>query len=98
MQFTVQPSALHSSHDEQLRGMFAREWGQMDSFDGLVHGRATPRPVVALDVDGGLPGGLAFTQYKDPSSKDLALWINAVFAEYCFRPCEAAMERKSTAA
>ncbi len=51
----------------------------MDSFDGLVHGRATPRPVVALDVDGGLPGGLAFTQYKDPSSKDLALWINAVF-------------------
>ncbi len=70
----------------------------MDSFDGLVHGRAIPRPIVAQDVDGGLLGGLAFTQYKDLSNEDLALWINAVFAEYCFRPCGTAMDRKSTAA
>lgn len=79
MQFTIQPSAVQSGHVGQLRNMFAQEWGQIDSFDGLVHGKAIPRPLVALDVHGHLLGGLAFTAYKHPSTADRALWINAVF-------------------
>lgn len=78
MQFTVQQSTACTEQVEQLREIFAKEWGHIDSFDGWIDGIAIPRPLTALGVKGELLGGLAFTAYKHPSTEDSVLWVNAL--------------------
>ena len=78
LHFTVQISTDQLERVERLRELFTREWGQIDAFEGLLHGKDLPRPLVALDNSETLLGGLAFSTYKHPSREGHTLWINAL--------------------
>ncbi len=67
----------HAHHFHLLETWFAGEWGELDSLthpDGLY-----PPPLVAVDENDELLGGLAFTQADVPAGDDAGIWINAVF-------------------
>ncbi len=62
----------------ELRQWFELEWGQVDSFYGNHPEVDVPLPVVAVDEDGSLLGGLVFSSFTNPLKDDVAVWINAV--------------------
>lgn len=63
---------------KQLREWFESEWGHVDSFDGNHPEVDVPLPIVAVDGDGCLLGGLVFSSFPSPLKADVAVWINAV--------------------
>lgn len=62
----------------QLRQWFETEWGQIDSFHGNHAEVEVPLPLVAVDEDGSLLGGLVFSSFQNPLRAEVAVWINAV--------------------
>lgn len=63
---------------DQLRGWFESEWGEIDPFEGNHDDVQVPRPILALDAQRRLAGGLAFSSANQPGSEDIAVWINAL--------------------
>lgn len=62
----------------QLRDWFESEWGRIDPFEGKHPGFEVPRPILALNAQKDLAGGLAFSSFLRPGGEELALWINAL--------------------
>lgn len=62
----------------QLREWFELEWGDVDSFEGNHAEIAIPSPIVAVDEQTSLIGGLSFTTAPKPHSSDIGVWINMV--------------------
>jgi GNAT superfamily N-acetyltransferase len=61
-----------------LRKWFESEWGDVDPFEGIYPEIVIPRPIVAVDHQASLLGGLAFTSAFKPQSTDIGVWINMV--------------------
>ena len=74
----VSAGAASSQHLDQLRGWFESEWGDIDPFEGNHEGIQVPRPILALDTQKHLAGGLAFSSANRPGSEDIAVWVNAL--------------------
>ena len=64
---------------KQLSDQFEQEWGVIEPFEGTHPEILVPVPLVAIDGRDLLVGGLAFSSYLQPATKELAVWINAVF-------------------
>ncbi|NOX49791.1 MAG: GNAT family N-acetyltransferase [Gammaproteobacteria bacterium] len=60
--------------NNQLQSWFQQEWGEIDPMFGDLF----PQPLVAVDENGGLAGGLAFTLAPEPNGSHMAVWINAI--------------------
>jgi GNAT superfamily N-acetyltransferase len=65
-------------HLDQLRDWFESEWGHIDPFEGTHLGFKVPRPILALDAQKHLAGGLAFSSFRRPGGEELSVWINAL--------------------
>ena len=62
----------------QLREWLESEWGHIDPFEG-THAEVTiPAPVVAVDEQTSLLGGLIFGAFAKPGTPEIAVWVNAV--------------------
>lgn len=61
-----------------LRGWFEDQWGSIDPFTGNHPGIAVPAPLVAVDQQGALLGGLAFSSFAKPNAATVAVWVNAL--------------------
>ncbi len=62
----------------QLRTWLETEWGHIDPFEGNHVEVTVPKPVVAVDEQTSLLGGLVFGSFAKPGSVDIGIWINAV--------------------
>ena len=62
----------------QLREWFESEWGGVDPFEGNHPEIVIPSPIVAVDDQTSLLGGLSFTSVSKPKSADIGVWINMV--------------------
>lgn len=66
----------------ELRGWFEAEWGTVDPFEGNHPQLRVPSPVVAIDDQESLVGGLSFTSASKPASEEtsdeIGVWINLV--------------------
>lgn len=60
--------------NDQLLSWFQQEWGEIDPMFGDLF----PQPIVAVDENGGLAGGLAFTLAPEPNGSRMAVWINVI--------------------
>jgi GNAT superfamily N-acetyltransferase len=60
----------------QLREWFESEWGDFDSFEGNHPGIEIPSPMLAIDDQTSLLGGLAFSTFAEPDSDSIGVWIN----------------------
>ena len=61
-----------------------REWGNVEPKVESLNHNAMPNPILAYEgIE--LVGGIKFTYYKNPSSEDKALWINALYVENSYR-------------
>ena len=74
----VSAGTASSHHLDQLRGWFESEWGHIDPFEGNHEGVKIPRPILALDAQERLAGGLAFSTANRPGAKDIAVWVNTL--------------------
>ena len=54
------------------------QWGDVDPFEGNHPEIAIPSPIVAVDHQVSLLGGLSFTSFAKPQSADIGVWINMV--------------------
>ena len=63
---------------KQLREWCESEWGEVDPFEGNHPEIVVPSPVVAVDENTLLLGGLAFSSFTNPNNKDIAVWINVL--------------------
>ena len=61
-----------------LRKWFESEWGDVDPFEGNYPEIVVPRPIVAVDHQTSLLGGLSFTSASKPQGTDIGVWINMV--------------------
>ena len=62
----------------QLRKWLESEWGHIDPFEGNHAEVTIPSPVVAVDEQTSLLGGLIFGAFAKPGKPDIAVWVNAV--------------------
>jgi GNAT superfamily N-acetyltransferase len=62
----------------QLREWFELEWGNFDPFEGNHPGIEIPSPMLAVDDQSSLLGGLAFSTFSKPETDSIAVWINMV--------------------
>lgn len=62
----------------QLREWFVSEWGEVDPFEGTHPEITIPSPIVAVDEQTSLLGGLSFTSAVNPHNTDIGIWINMV--------------------
>ena len=62
----------------QLRAWFVSQWGDVDPFEGNHPEIDIPSPIVAVDDQISLLGGLSFTSVAKPQSADIGVWINMV--------------------
>ena len=65
-------------HLEELREVFELEWVHIDPFEGSHSGFAVPDPLLAVDDQDALVGGLSFTSFAKPKKKELGVWVNAL--------------------
>lgn len=69
----------------QLHEWFEQEWGESKRSVDEYALCNVPVPIVAVDVNQSLVGGIAFTSHPTPDSAELGVWINALFVVPCFR-------------
>ena len=69
----------------QLREQFELEWGAIDPFEGRHPDVVIPLPLLALDDQNNLAGGLAFSSFLKPNKGELGVWINALLIEPKYR-------------
>ena len=62
----------------QLREWLESEWGAVDPFEGNHRHVTVPSPIVAVDENTSLVGGLVFSSFPSPQGADVAVWVNAV--------------------
>ena len=62
----------------QLREWLESEWGGIDPFEGNHLEITIPLPVVAVDEQTSLLGGLIFGSFAKPDSAEIGVWVNAV--------------------
>jgi GNAT superfamily N-acetyltransferase len=62
----------------QLREWLEAEWGHIDPFEGNYPEVTIPSPLVAVDEQSSLLGGLIFGSFAKPGSSEIAVWVNAV--------------------
>jgi len=62
----------------QLREWLGSEWGHIDPFEGNHAEVTIPSPVVAVNEQTSLLGGLIFGAFAKPGKPDIAVWVNAV--------------------
>lgn len=62
----------------QLREWLESEWGHIDPFEGTHAEVAIPSPVLAVDEQTSLLGGLIFGTFANPRNPGIAVWVNAV--------------------
>ena len=62
----------------QLRKWLESEWGHIDPFEGNHAEVTIPSPVVAVNEQTSLLGGLIFGAFAKPGKPDIAVWVNAV--------------------
>ena len=66
-------------HLKQLQDWFELEWGPIDLFNETQPDLVVPRPLLAINSKNQLVGGLAFSSFAQPGSKDMGVWVNALF-------------------
>ncbi len=71
-------SSVPAATLSELNGWFIKEWGDVDLFTRPCPDFALPSPLVAVDEQKSLVGGLSFTRFAQPKSADVAVWINMV--------------------
>lgn len=62
----------------QLRELLESEWGHIDPFEGNHAEVTIPPPLVAVDEQISLLGGLTFSTFANPHKPEIAVWVNAV--------------------
>ena len=63
---------------DQLRTWFEAEWGRIDPFEGSHADFEIPSPILALDAQSILAGGLAFSSFAQSAEGEVSIWINAL--------------------
>ena len=63
----------------QLREWLESEWGHIDPFEGNHAEVTIPSPVVAVNEQSSLLGGLIYGAFAKPGKTEIAVWVNAVF-------------------
>jgi GNAT superfamily N-acetyltransferase len=76
--YLVVGASLAPHHLDQLRDWFESEWGRIDPFEGNHPGFEVPGPILALDAQKNLAGGLAFSSAQRPGGEEISVWINAL--------------------
>ena len=74
----IQEVEINSPHLIKLYQWFESEWDDVEPLVPMKNGQVIPNPIIALK-DGELVGGLIFTRFLSPITKEQAVWINAVF-------------------
>ena len=72
-------------YSKELRELLQSEWKEIDPFEGHHESFQVPPPLVAIEEQAMLVGGLSFTSFANPKREDLALWINAVLVVPAYR-------------
>lgn len=70
---------------DQLPEWLELEWGESDRSDGDDAPCNVPVPLLAVDDEHLLVGGIAFTSHPEPGSHELGIWINALIVSEPFR-------------
>ena len=78
MSFSLIDSSLAPTHLSLLKQWFEEEWGEVDHSVSIIDGEPIPSPILALETEGALAGGMAFTLAETTATDGLELWINAV--------------------
>lgn len=75
--YSIISAETEEEHLKQFRKWIEKEWGTVNSFRGIVEGFTVPSPILAV---GGLEllGGLGFTSFPKPGSKETGVWINSL--------------------
>ena len=77
--YSIVSGASASVHQlDLLRDWFVSEWGDIDPFEGNHGGVQVPSPILALDAQKRLAGGLAFSSANRPGVEDIGVWVNAL--------------------
>ena len=76
--FSIRNSNTMPHYLGQLRDWFEAEWEQVDSFEGNHAGVTVPTPIIAVDDQQLLLGGLSFTTFHRPESARIGVWISAL--------------------
>jgi len=74
----IQEIETNSPHLITLYKWFESEWDDVEAIAPMKNGKVIPNPIIALK-DGELVGGLIFTRFPSPITREQAVWINAVF-------------------
>ncbi len=77
---SVQWVECESPHLVELYQWFENEWDDVEPLNSTKNGKAIPNPIIALNEDQ-LIGGLVFSRFLSPITKEQAVWINAVFVK-----------------
>ena len=73
---SITPADSHYS--KELRELLRSEWEEIDPFEGHHKNFQIPLPLIAIEEQTKLVGGLSFTSFANPKREELALWINAL--------------------
>ena len=76
--FEIRNEEISSDVAKQLHSLLAEEWSDLENFEAEKYGKKIPDPIVVIK-NSILVGGLAFTSYKEPNTKDIVIWVNALF-------------------
>jgi len=74
----IQSAKSDSLHLNTLYQWFHSEWDDVEPLASSKDGKIIPNPIIALNGDE-LVGGLVFSRFLSPITKEQAVWINAVF-------------------
>jgi len=74
----IQEVESNSPYLITLYQWFDSEWDDVEPLASIKDGQVIPNSIIALR-DGELVGGLVFTRFLSPITKEQAVWINAVF-------------------
>jgi len=81
----IQSSHIFPQYLEALRARLELEWGSIDPFEGSHENVIVPPPLILLDQQSRLAGGLAFSTFSHPTQEVISVWINALLVEPEYR-------------
>lgn len=81
----IQSAYIFPQYADALRARLELEWGSIDPFEGSHANVVVPSPLVLLDQQSRLAGGLAFSTFSHPSHDVVSVWINALLVEPEYR-------------
>jgi len=82
---TISSADKFPGYINQLMARFELEWGEIDPFTGNHKNIVVPPPLLLLDEEDRLTGGLAFSTFAIPGENEIAVWINALLVEPEYR-------------